>query len=161
MIGLKRILAPVDFSSCAHEATNYACALVDSFGAELHLLHVIHNFATEVPDFGMGLAFPGFLENLPARMEELEREAISHLANALEPGWQKDKQVVLATKQGAPFVEIVRYAQTHQIQLIVMGTHGRSAIPHAILGSVAEKVVRKAPCPVLTVRPKSHEFAPL
>lgn len=158
MINIKQILFPTDFSECSNEAKKYACALCEKFRAELHLLHVIHNLATEVPSFGMGLAFPAFLENIPAKMDELERHAIGSLAQELDPEWQKSNRATLATKQGPPFVEIVRYAKTHQIDMIVIGTHGRSALKHALMGSVAEKVVRKAPCPVLTVRPESHAF---
>jgi nucleotide-binding universal stress UspA family protein len=61
-------------------------------------------------------------------------------------------------RQGPPFLEIVRYAQEANIDLIVLGTHGRGGLAHMLLGSVAEKVVRKAPCPVLTVRHPEHEF---
>jgi len=64
----------------------------------------------------------------------------------------------LLTRVGHPFVEVVRYAREESIDLIVMGTHGRGAVGHLLLGSVAERVVRKAPCPVLTVRHPQHEF---
>ena len=67
-------------------------------------------------------------------------------------------QARLVMRRGSPFVEIVRYAKSENIDLIVMGTHGRGPIAHMLLGSVAEKVVRKAPCPVLTVRHPEHEF---
>jgi nucleotide-binding universal stress UspA family protein len=153
MIQIKRILLPTDFSECAAEATEYACAFVDQFASQLHLLHVIHDFSPELPQFAMALDFAALTP-----VEELEKQAISKLAKVLKPEWQKGKSVVLATKEGSAFLEIVRYAQNHQIDLIVMGTHGRSALPHALLGSVAEKVVRKAPCPVLTVRPRGHKF---
>jgi nucleotide-binding universal stress UspA family protein len=153
VVKLKRILLPTDFSQPAAEAAEYAYAFAEQFSSELHLLHVIRHLPAEVPEFGMGLNFAGF-----PSIEDLEKEAISKLAKVLKPECQKGRTVVLATKQGPPFVEIVRYAQSHEIDLIVMGTHGRSALPHALLGSVAEKVVRKAPCPVLTVRPKSHKF---
>ena len=60
--------------------------------------------------------------------------------------------------EGTPFLEIIRYAREHEIDLIVMGTHGRSGLGHVLIGSVAERVVRKSPCPVLTIRPGGHEF---
>ena len=158
MIDLNSILLPTDFSKCSQEAAEYACAFADQFGAELHVLHVIHDWTVEVPEFGMGLTFPGYLEHIPQKLEELEKAAIQELAGFLPAGWQEGKQVVLATKQGSPFVKILEYAKSHQINLIVMGTHGRGALSHALLGSVAEKVVRKADCPVLTVRPHDHQF---
>lgn len=154
---IKSILFPTDFSEPALEAVPYACDLASAFHAELHVLHVIHDLSTEVPDFGMGLAFPGFLEHLPERMQKLEEEAIRHLADVLPERW-KDTRVILATKQGPPFQRIIEYAKEHRTDLIVMGTHGRGMLKHTLLGSVAERVVRKAPCPVLTVRPDSHEF---
>lgn len=160
MVKLERIVFATDFSQYADEAKQYACHFADAFRAELHVLHVIHDLAVEVPDFGMGLAFPGFLENLPKRQDELEQNAIAALARQLEPNWQKRNRVVLATRTGIPFLSIVRYAREHFIDLIVMGTHGRSGLGHVLMGSVAEKVVRKANCPVLTIRPRASVEEP-
>jgi universal stress protein A len=157
MISLHRILLPTDFSDAAACAVPYACELAGQFGAELHVLFVIHDLASEVPDFGMGLAFPGYLERLPERSQKLEEEAVEHLAKVLPDGWDRSR-VVLATRKGPPFQRIIEYAREHQTGLIVMGTHGRGMLSHTLLGSVAERVVRKAPCPVLTVRPDEHEF---
>lgn len=158
MSKFESILVPLDFSDCSREALKHARDLVDKFGSKLHVLHVIHDLSTELPDFGMGLAFPAFLEDLSSKQEELEEAALNALAREVDPAWQKGKHVTLATRQGPPFVEIVRYAREHAIGLIVMGTHGRSGLTHALLGSVTEKVLRKAPCPVLTVRPANHQF---
>lgn len=158
MIKLKSILLPTDFSECAGEATRYAFALAEQFDAHLHLLHVIHDISTQVPDFGMGLAFPAYVEHIPERKQQQEEEAIRKLAELPPPGWSEQHGVTIAVKRGQPFVEIIRYARTHEVDLIVIGTHGRSALAHAMIGSVAERVVRKAPCPTLTVRPKSHSF---
>ena len=157
MIRLKSILLPTDFSEPSSAAVPYACDLAEAFGAELHVLHVIHDLSSEMPEFGMGLAFPGYLEHLPERMQKLEEEAIHHLAGVLPEGWTKTR-IILATRQGPPFQRIIEYAREHLTDLIVMGTHGRGAVQHTLLGSVAERVVRKAPCPVLTVRPEGHEF---
>jgi len=157
MIRLKTILLPTDFSQPSSAAVPYACDLAEVFGAELHVLHVIHDLATEVPDFGMGLAFPGYLEHLPERMQKLEEAAIHQLSDVLPEGWNKTR-IVLATRKGPPFQRIIEYAREHQTDLVVMGTHGRGMLKHTLLGSVAERVVRKAPCPVLTVRADDHEF---
>lgn len=160
MIDLKCIILPTDFSECAAEAVRYACALTDRFHAELHVLHVIRDVSSQLPDFGMGLSIPALRESFGARHDQLEKAALEKLARVLPAGWEQGKRVVLATRFGNPFVEVIRYARQHHAGLIVMGTHGRSALPHALIGSVAEKVVRKAPCPVLSVRPAAQAFAP-
>jgi nucleotide-binding universal stress UspA family protein len=74
------------------------------------------------------------------------------------PGFELAAGVERVVRTGTPFVEIVRYAREKDIDVIVMGTHGHSGLVHAMIGSVAEKVVRKAGCPVLTVRPEGHQF---
>ena len=151
MIQLARILLPADFSEFSSEATNYACAFAEQFDAELHLLHVLEIHHSTTPDLAMGLA-------LPSRIKE-SREAVEKaLENVLDSKWAEGRKVVKATAEGPPFLEIIRYAKQHDVDLIVMGTHGRSALVHVLMGSVAEKVVRKAPCPVLTVRPEGHQF---
>ncbi len=158
MVQIKRILNPTDFSESSSEGTKFALEFAERFDAELHLLHVIHDVSTQIPDFGMGLAFPGFAEQIPERMQKQEEAAIKGLSELTPTGWSKDHSVVMAVKQGQAFVEIIRYARSHHIDLIVMGTHGRSGLAHALLGSVAERVVQKSPCPVLTIRPTDHEF---
>lgn len=158
MIHLKSILWATDFSDAANEALKYAIAFAEQFDAHLHLLHVVHEPTAEVPEFGMGLAFPAYVENLPKRMAELEEQAIEKLTHSLPDNWQEGRHVTIAVKHGPPFVEIVRYAKEHETDMIVLGTHGRSALAHVLLGSVAERVVQKAPCPVLTIRPEGHEF---
>lgn len=153
MISLKRILLPTDFSENSAVAVNYACALTEQFDSELHLLHVIETWVASVPESAMDLAtFPmNFLE-------KREEAALAELGDVLDAEWRKDRHTVRATRQGSPFVQIVRYARDNQVDLIVMGTHGHTGVPHMLIGSVAERVVRKAPCPVLTVRPSGHQF---
>ena len=80
------------------------------------------------------------------------------LASLLDSQWEEAHQVVHATGDGPPFLEIIRYAKSNDIDLIIMATHGRTGLAHIMIGSVVEKVVRKAPCPVLTVRPSGHQF---
>lgn len=151
MINLKKILLPTDFSDYAAEAMKYACEFADRFQAQLYLLHVLEIHADPTPQFGMGLA-------LPSHVEESTKAADQHLATLIDPSWTTNHSVVRTTVHGTPFVEIVRYARQQDIDLIVMGTHGRSGLAHVLTGSVAERVVRKAPCPVLTVRPEGHQF---
>ena len=151
MIQLARILLPTDFSEFSSEATKYACALAEQFDAELHLLHVLEIHQSTTPDFAMGLA-------LPSRTKESRKAAEKTLENVLDSKWAEGRKVVKAILEGTPFLEIIRCAKEYDIDLIVMGTHGRSGLVHVLIGSVAEKVVRKAPCPVLTVRPEGHQF---
>jgi universal stress protein A len=152
MIKLQRLLLPTDFSEFSAAARMYACAFADQFQADLHVLHVIQDLAPLVPEPGAALAPP------VDYLRELELNAQAMLERVIDPQWSAGKTIVRAVRQGPPFLEIVRYAQEANIDLIVMGTHGRSALAHMLMGSVAEKVVRKAPCPVLTVRHPEHEF---
>ncbi len=152
MIQLNRILVPVDFSDYSSDAVKYGCALAEKFGAELHLLHVLQDMVAMVPEPGLAFPPPGDY------MQELQQSAEDALMKLPDNTWKFTGKVVRSTRQGPPFVEILRYAKEMVIDLIVMGTHGRSGLAHMLLGSVAERVVRKAPCPVLSVRPDQHEF---
>ena len=95
---------------------------------------------------------------MPNLREEIEKEARERLATMVTDEERRTLRVETALVAGNPFLEIIRYAKANDVDLIVMGTHGRGAIAHILLGSVAEKVVRKSPCPVLTVRQAQHEF---
>lgn len=152
MIQLQRILLPTDFSEYSAAARKYACAFADQFQAELHLLHVIQDLAPLVPEPGAALAPP--IDYL----RELEQNAQAMLGRALDAEWAVGKKITRVVRQGPPFLEIIRYAREANIDLIVLGTHGRTGLAHVLMGSVAEKVVRKAPCPVLSVRHPEHEF---
>ena len=153
MIQLHRILVPTDFSDYSRVALEYGCAVAEKFGAELHLLHVLQDLVGLVPEPGLAFPPPGdYMRELQASAER----ALDELPGPLAP---EGLALERATRQGAPFVEIVRYAREAEIDLIVLGTHGRSGLAHMLLGSVAEKVIRKAPCPVLTVRPSDLQFA--
>lgn len=148
MMNLKKILVPMDFSRFSAKALRYAEELAEKFHAELHMLHA---FETVPIMNGEGIYFP---PDVTAQEEEAARKILGEQ----EVNVSDSVRVVRELNHGHPFVEIVRYAKEKDIDLIVMGTHGRGAISHMLLGSVAEKVVRKAPCPVLTVRDNEHEF---
>ena len=152
MINLNRILLPTDFSENSAVAVSYACALAEQFGAELHILHVMQDLVTMIPEPGMAFPPPGDY------MLELKASAEKALAEIPDPTWAAGKSVIRVTRQGTPFLEILRYAKDGNVDLIVLGTHGRSGLAHVLMGSVAERVVRKSPCPVLTVRPSTHQF---
>ncbi len=147
MVTLKKILVPTDFSEHSDKAVRYGAELASKFGAELHLVHAIE--ATPIM-YGEGAYFP------PETEAEIETAATKQLNEMTVPG--DGLTVQRKVVPGHPFVEIIRYAKENDVGLIVIGTHGRGAIAHMLLGSVAEKVVRKAPCPVLTVRDEEHEF---
>ena len=150
-IRLQKILLPTDFSKYSAAATNYACELATKFDAELHLLHTLENHLVSTPNFGLGL-------DLPKYVSESKAAAEKSLAGVLDPKWSAGRTVIHAVVEGSPKVEIIQYARKQNIDLIVIATHGRTGFPHVIMGSVAENVVRTAPCPVLTVRPEGHQF---
>ncbi len=137
MASINRLLVPVDFSHDARYAAEYAQAIAQRFGAEIVLLHV-----------SAALAFvPGSL--LEVRETAADRQALEALADALRAAGVR---VRTRLRPGVPADEIVRAAADEGADLIVMGTTGRTGLAHVLLGSVAERVVRRATCPVLTVR---------
>src|ERR1022692_2011944 len=150
-IRLQKTLLPTDFSNYSTAATNYARELATKFDAELHLLHVLETHLVSTPTFGMGL-------DLPKYVSESKAAAEKSLTSVLDPEWSAGRTVVKAVIEGSPKAEIVAYARKHSIDLIVLATHGRSGLAHVLMGSVAESVVRTAPCPVLTVRSEGHQF---
>ncbi|MCI0457235.1 MAG: universal stress protein, partial [Gemmataceae bacterium] len=151
-IDLHRILVPTDFSKHSQTALKYAVALAEKFGAEIHLLHVVQDFAVFLPD--AVTAGPPVLPPVD-QLTAAVRDALARVIreNKLEP-----LPIHSEAREGTPYHEIIAFAQEKDIDLIIMGTHGRGGLAHLLLGSVTEKVVRKAPCPVLTVRDPEHEF---
>src|SRR5574341_1633256 len=141
----KRILCPVDFSETARAAMDTAIELASKLDAEVVLVH-----AYPIP----GYTFPDGSAVASARMlQELADEAARHLEEGRDLAAKAGaKKVSVEAAVGDPAGEIVRVAQEKQIDLVVMGTHGRTGIEHALMGSIAERVVRRAKCPVLTVR---------
>ncbi len=152
-IQFERILFPTDFSELAQSALDYAKKLTDTFSADLHCLHVVDDAyqywsAMGPESIPVGPPPEDLLELGRSRMEKF-REL--HLADL-------KTDPITHVSMGRPFSEIISYARDHKIDMIVMGTHGRGAIAHVLLGSTTEKVVRKSPCAVLTVRAEDHEF---
>jgi nucleotide-binding universal stress UspA family protein len=152
MIDLRRILVPTDFSKHSQRALTYAAALAEKFGAEIFLLHVVQDFAVFLPD--TVTASPPPLPP-PDQVNSAVREA---LERTVREGNLKHLRVHTEAREGTPYHEIVTYAGENDIDLIIMGTHGRTGLAHLLLGSVTERVVRRSPCPVLTVRDPEHEF---
>ncbi|KAA0141444.1 universal stress protein [Gimesia chilikensis] len=152
MIDLKKILVPTDFSEFGQHALLYGCELAKRFGAELHLLNVVQDAVAMFPEPNM---MGTSMNDLVADMQSLAEKQLEEMPGL--PG-SEDLNVVRKVCVGPAFLEIIRYAKEQEIDLIVIGTHGRTGLKHMLLGSVAEKVVRKAPCPVLTVSHPEHEF---
>lgn len=142
---IKNILVPVDFSDYSKNALKYAVDYAKVFGAKLYLIYVIEPVVYPA-DFSMGqVALPSVDTELNNRAgEELENLAKKEVAGALE------YQTII--KMGKPFVEIIDTAGELDIDLIIIATHGHTGVEHMLFGSTAEKVVRKAPCPVLSLR---------
>jgi len=154
MLKLKKILYPTDFSEYSLAALQYVVSIAKQNNAELYCLHVVDMPQEEylTQEYMVPLNVPHVpedkvLRTARARMKRFEAENLSRI----------DK-VTSRVLVGVPFVEIIRYAREQSIDLIVIGTHGHSALAAMLLGTVAEKVVRKAPCPVLTVRHPQHKF---
>jgi universal stress protein A len=146
--GFTRILVPIDFSAPSDAALAAAKDLATRFGASLHLVHVLEDpyavaaYSAEV----LGYLPPGIKESW-------HREAGKHLNALLTPAERSTFRATTAVLfSGSVAKEIVEHAQDNNINLIVMGTHGRGGLAHLLIGSVAERVVRTATCPVLTVR---------
>jgi nucleotide-binding universal stress UspA family protein len=140
----QRFLVPIDFSEYANQALEYAINLAEKLDAHLTLLHVIHSAPLGGVDMGVTLPYT-YLQDLEA---EITQSMDACLARVTAAGLEGDIVVV----HGTPFHEIVETAKTQKVELIVMGTHGRTGLQHVLLGSVAEKVLRLASCPVLVVR---------
>ena len=141
----KRILCPVDFSPYSASALDEAASLAKAIGAELTLLHVYQNPAYVLPMQGYVGLSQDFLTNMRKQLED-------EIAGQARP--LRDQGIAVRTEvvEGIPYKAIVDHAKDAQTDLIVMGTHGRTGLSHALTGSVAERVVRLAHCPVLITR---------
>ncbi len=151
-VSIRRILLPTDFSEPSKEAAQYAMALCDQFSAELHMLHVVSqvmSYADATTSWAMTAA------ETQAQLEAAE-ECL--LKNVLDQNWALSHRIVRKSVMGFAIDEILLYAEQQDIDLIVVGTHGYRWLAHALIGSVAEKLVRLATCPVLTVHPTGHQF---
>ena len=144
MIVLRKVLVATDFEAASDAALVYGRALARKFGASLHLLHVAEN---------------QFLRPIPSDPATVKAARIRALNDRLTAEDRTDLHASAVIEVSDDTAEtIVTYARTEQIDLIVLGTHGRSAVSQLLVGSVAELVVRLAPCPVLTVRHPEREF---
>lgn len=147
-IRVKRILVPLDFSKSSSKALHYAISLARQFGAEIDLVHVM-----TVPVYFEGPAI--------AVTADYEKSRNAAAGKQMEE-WRAEvpHEITVRTelRTGSPYHEIILAADETNTDLIIMGTHGRSGVSHMLIGSTAERVVRQAPCPVLTVREREHDF---
>ena len=151
MLPIRRILFPTDFSEYAEHAWSYALTFAQEFGAEVHLLHVV------APPPRLAEAYAVNFD--PEKMvKALTEEANASMDRTVEAAKSWGLIFRREVRVGVDFREIIDYATKHDIDLIVMATHGRTGLAHALLGSVAEKVVRKSPCPVLTIKHPTMKF---
>jgi nucleotide-binding universal stress UspA family protein len=152
VISLKRVLVATDFSETADVAMTYGRALAQLFGATLHVLHVAEDIYVRVNRDAYGTVAPG----LHQEIEEAARARLAELVKDDDPDPLPTRAVVITATTVAP--AIVQFARDERIDLIVLGTHGRGSLIQLLMGSVAELVVRTAPCPVLTVHRPGHNF---
>ena len=152
-IRIKKILCPTDFSENSEHALKYALALATLSQADLQLFHVVEPITyPQSTEF-----FEPVLDEveLMMKMETAFQQQLEDQVTTLKAKYPKIKGKLVT---GNTFLEIIQAARDDDVDMIVMGTHGRTGLAHVLIGSVAERVVREAPCPVLTVKNPEHEF---
>ena len=151
MIKLRKVMVPTDFSESARHALTYGISFAREYEAELTLLHVVENLT-------VGYASDLFPVPMAEVFQEISGYARTELAKLGEEARAKNVTVGEVVVQGKPSAEIMRFARETEVDMIVLGTHGKGMLDQALFGSTTERVVRRAPCPVLTVRLAEHEF---
>jgi nucleotide-binding universal stress UspA family protein len=143
----RHILAPTDFSEYSKKAVGSALELARKFGAKLTILHVV-----ELPPYPVEGYVPPAVN--ATFLDDLERQATQDLAQLVPEAESSNVEVVRLVAVGSPYRTIIDTAEAEQVDLIVMATAGRTGFSHLVMGSIAERVVRTATCPVLTIRPR-------
>jgi len=151
MVAFKELVVPTDFSEYSLRAIDYGVEMAEKFGSHVSLVYVVEPLLQAADLTWTTVDF----EELNTAHTEAAEKQLEKLAEERIPKGIECDTVILF---GKPFVEILKYAKEKNADLIVMATHGRGAIPHLLLGSTTEKVVRKATCPVLTVKHPKHVF---
>ncbi len=152
MIKLGKILYPTDFSDLSLVALKYAKSFAEQFDAQLHCLHVIdeaYQYWLAMGPDGVPLG-PDIHQMLQSAQKQMNDLVDKHLTDV--------PKLVTRVVTGKPFIEIVRYAREQAMDMIVIATHGRSGLKHVLMGSVTERVLRRSPCPVLTVQSGERDF---
>lgn len=145
-LNIKKILVPIDFSENSKSAVKYAHAMAQLFNAELIFIYVLEPILYP-PDFSLGQI------TLPAgEIQEFDKRAHEELKKISDEEISQGVAVTTVVRSGKPFVEIIEAAKTYDVDLIIISSHGHSGVENILFGSTSEKVIRKAPCPVLTLR---------
>jgi universal stress protein A len=153
MVPIRRILFPTDFSEYANHAWSYVLTFAKEFAAEVYLLHVVPPPPRLTETYAVNF-------DPDALLEAQRAEATASLDRQLRGAKEAGLTAQVAIRVGVDYHEILEYARAQAVDLIIMGTHGRTGLAHVLLGSVAEKVVRRAPCPVLTIKHPSMAATP-
>jgi nucleotide-binding universal stress UspA family protein len=151
VIQIKRILVPTDFSESAQHALTYGVSFAREYEAELILIHVVETLT-------VGYASDLFPVPMAEVFDEISGHARTEIAKLAAAIRAKEIPVREMVVQGKPSAEITRIAREESVDIIVLGTHGKGMFDQALFGSTAERVIRKAPCPVLTCQLHQHEF---
>ncbi len=151
MFNIKNILLPTDFSNLSLSAARYAVDIAKQYGARIHLLNVLEKTPPILAIRSLDLSEDKIIKTI-------DQDAQNSLKKALEKiNQDKSVEIIPVIKKGVDFEIIVDYCESNNIDLIVIATHGRTGILHTLLGSVAEKVIRYARCPVLVITPSETE----
>lgn len=149
LLDITRIMVPLDLSEPAHKALKYAIRVAQQFGAEIQLAHVVTEIGYD------GLITASSLRKMEGELQQHAREELEKMVRLEDQFRIKIRTEVLL---GEPAREISRLARDEETDLILVSTEGRTGLARALLGSTAEKILRYAPCPVLVVREKEHDF---
>ena len=149
MFKIKNILLPTDLSATSLTAANYAKELAKQYKAKIHLLHVLEKTPPILAIRSLDLSQEKILKSL----EEEGKKSLHKMAKKIKKRGDEDLVVESILRTGVDYEEIVKYSKEKKIDLIVIATHGRTGLLHTLLGSVAEKVIRYAKCPVLVITP--------
>ncbi len=155
MIAIKTVLLPTDGSECSGKASGYALSFAKQYGARVVAIHVIDQRWEEQARLALAEVGQDMAQRIREGRNEEGQRILRDVTDAAERSGVSVESVIVS---GIPFEEIVRLAKELPADLIIMGTHGRTGVSHLLLGSVAERVVRSAPCPVLSVRQEEQDF---